>query len=324
LIPKRRCRISWFHFMAGLATVILLSACSLVYSSLNLSPPDQSLIADDQELPFSRSSPLSPVSPSAAPSPWPSVSASGVDASAGSWFSHPAPTLTAAPSTSPTVTPTPAAIPTPTAKPAPTPTPATTPAPTAKPTATPTPTPTAKPTATPTPAPTGSPAPTAKPTATPTPAPTGSPDLVHLPGVPLNWPVRSAQQTRIDRFIVLVNEERATNGLPALATGSSSMREEAAIRAAEVSVLFSHVRPETSDGQSLPWYSLLQAFGLSFNWAGENIAAVNGPEAAMDAFRKSAPHLGNILSPEARYIAIGVYTDNAGQDWWVQTFIKSN
>jgi uncharacterized protein YkwD len=303
LIAKRKSRISWFRFMAGLAAVILLSACGLEYPSLHLSPPGQWPKTEDPEYPFSRSSPFSPGNPAADYSPVPSVSLSGAEASAGAWLMPPTPTLAAATLIDPTPTPLPTEKPS--ASPGPT-------AGGAKPAPTITATPTPKPT----------PRPTVKPTLTP--VPTGSPDLVHLPGVPLNWPVSAAQQSRIDRFIALVNDERAANGLTALRTGSSLMREEAAIRAAEISVLFSHVRPETSDGQSLPWYSLLQAFDLSFRWAGENIAGINGPEAAMDAFRNSAPHLSNMLSPEAQYIAIGVYTDVTGKDWWSQTFIKSS
>ena len=35
----------------------------------------------------------------------------------------------------------------------------------------------------------------------------------------------------------------------------------------------------------------------------------------------SPGHRGNILNPGYTTIAIGVYTDKSGKDWWVQEFM---
>jgi uncharacterized protein YkwD len=93
-----------------------------------------------------------------------------------------------------------------------------------------------------------------------------------------------------------------------------------AIRAAEISILFSHNRP-TNDISSNQWSQLLPVLNIDHSIAGENIAGINSPEAAMDAFMNSEGHRENILSADFTKIAIGVYTDSAGRDWWAQEFV---
>ncbi len=197
--------------------------------------------------------------------------------------------------------------------------------------------PTAMPTSTPTNAPTTALAPTKKPSPTPTkepsptptkkPSPTPTPGgiQIHLSGVPGNWPLSASQQSRVDHFIELVNKARSDAGVPALGTGGSKLREMAAIRAAEISILFSHSRP-TQDTNSDHWSELLKALGISYSIAGENITGGPGtPEAALTTFMNSGTdttgHRGNILNPKFTTIAIGVYTDGSGKDWWSQEFI---
>ena len=234
-------------------------------------------------------------------------------------------TLTATPQASAPIPPKVTAAPTPEATPVSTAASTSEPAPTptAAPTSEPAPTPTAAPTSEPAPTPTAAPEPdpTLAPTAVPTPEPSGI--QINLPGVPLNWPLSASQKTRVDHFIDLVNQARADEGLPALAAGGSALQEAAAIRAAEISVKFSHDRP-TDQADSIVWYSLLGALDISYWWAGENIAGGQAtPEAAMQDLMNSPGHRSNILNASADTLAIGVYTDSSGRNWWVQEFIKS-
>jgi uncharacterized protein YkwD len=143
---------------------------------------------------------------------------------------------------------------------------------------------------------------------------------INLADVPDNWPLSTVQQGRVDAFIDLVNNARIAKGLPALIVGGDGQRRMAAIRAAEISILFSHNRP-TNDISSNQWSQLLPVLNIDHSIAGENIAGINSPEAAMDAFMNSEGHRENILSADFTKIAIGVYTDSAGRDWWAQEFV---
>jgi uncharacterized protein YkwD len=213
------------------------------------------------------------------------------------------------------------ATPVPDADPSPSAVPTLSPGPTAQPASSPTPAEKPDPTAAPTKAPTKSPTPipTKAPTAAPTAAPSGI--VINLPGVPDNWPLSSSQQKRVDEFISLVNQARAAEGIAPLQTGSSSLRQVAAIRAAEISILFSHDRP-TDLETSNKWWHLLKAFKISYKLAGENITGgPSSPQAALTTFMNSPGHRGNILNPAYTTIAIGVYTDKNGKDWWVQEFM---
>ncbi|MEK3882867.1 CAP domain-containing protein [Paenibacillus sp. PL2-23] len=179
----------------------------------------------------------------------------------------------------------------PTATPAPTAKPTATPAPTAKPTATPAPT--AKPTATPAPTakPTATPAPTAKPTATPAPA-------------------ASALQQEI---VTLVNQERAKVGLPGLQMDEllNKVAMEKA-RDMDVNNYFSHTSPTYGSP-----FDMMKAFGVKYNYAGENIAS-GQPTAArvMSDWMNSPGHRANIVN--ANFTKIGVGYVNGE---WVQMFI---
>lgn len=200
-------------------------------------------------------------------------------------------------------------------------------APTAAPTAVPTPKPTPKPTAVPTPKPTA--APTPVPTTAPTAAPTPNPKLciINLPGVPSNpIPYNASQQAKIDGFLALVNSARADAKLSPLSVGNSSMQQMAAIRSAEISVLFSHSRP-TDDINSRNWSDLLSGLNISYMAAGENITGIDnetGPNtyvSAMNVLMNSTGHRANILGASYTKIAIGIYTDpKTGKDWYVQEF----
>ena len=105
-----------------------------------------------------------------------------------------------------------------------------------------------------------------------------------------------------------VNEQRASNGEPALAMDASLM-EAAMLRAAEITIKFEHTRP---NGEKCFTVS-----GLAY---GENIAyGYSSSEDVMTAWMNSDGHRRNILDSDYTSIGVGCfYKDNTY--YWVQLF----
>ena len=180
-------------------------------------------------------------------------------------------------------------------------TPVVTPKPTEKP-VTPTPEPTKKPepTATPkptkTPKPTEIPKPTEKPQPTPTPKPVANPEAM-------------AQEV-----IRLTNIERAKHGKAPLQY-HAKLQEAAMVRAKEISILFSHDRPDGRDG-----LTALGEAGVGCP-SGENIAYGYGtPEAVIAGWMKSDGHRWAMLDATSTHIGVGFYKSSKGGYYWVQDF----
>jgi hypothetical protein len=108
--------------------------------------------------------------------------------------------------------------------------------------------------------------------------------------------------------LALVNEERAKEGLSALAM-DPELLGAAMLRAAEVNLYFSHTRPS---GKS--------CFSVSVKVSGENIAA-GSPAAVgtMQQWMDSPDHRDNILRPDYQSIGIGCFTQGSIK-CWVQLF----
>lgn len=210
------------------------------------------------------------------------------------YVNHNTPTTTPAPKPTtkpeqPSPSPKPTETPKPTEKPQPTPT--VTPKPTEKP-ATPTPEPTKKP------EPTETPKPTEKPQ--PTPTPTTKPE-----------PNANAMAQEVIR---LVNIERAKVGKAPLQY-NAKLQDAAMLRAKEISVYFSHHRP---DGRSSD--TALGEAGVGCP-DGENIAKGSlTPERVMYIWMNSQGHRAAILSPTATHIGVGFYKSSTGGYYWVQEF----
>ncbi|WP_093796196.1 CAP domain-containing protein [Sporomusa acidovorans] len=116
----------------------------------------------------------------------------------------------------------------------------------------------------------------------------------------------------------LLNADRAANGLPALKINSSLVR--LAENYAQDMInrkFFSHYNPE---GQS-PFDRMKQA-GISYRYAGENLAINSSVAAAEKAFMNSSGHRANILSPNYTEVGVGVRYDSSGSAYVVQEFIK--
>ncbi len=142
-----------------------------------------------------------------------------------------------------------------------------------------------------------------EPTATPTPAATATPTPAPAVSAP-------SDPTMLELFN-LVNDARVQNGLEPL-SWNSALAADAAVRATEISVVFSHTRPDGSD-----WWTV-----DSDRMYGENIAS--GQSTAQEVFNSwwaSPGHQANILG---NYTTCGFalyYGGDAGSTYyWVQEF----
>lgn len=123
--------------------------------------------------------------------------------------------------------------------------------------------------------------------------------------------LETSENDYMQEVLRLVNIEREKNGVTPLKYCYAA-QEAADIRAKEISVSFSHTRPDGSscfsvfDPYNLPWYSV-----------GENIAyGYRTPEEVVDAWMNSPGHRANILSANFNYLAVGV-----SGTFWVQLFL---
>ena len=118
--------------------------------------------------------------------------------------------------------------------------------------------------------------------------------------------------------IRLTNIERAKAGRSALIY-NASLQRGAMMRAKEISIKFSHERP---NGESFT--TILNECGAG-HISGENIAAgQKSPELAVKAWMNSQGHKLTMLNNENLYIGVGFYQDNDGRYYWVQNFADGN
>lgn len=118
--------------------------------------------------------------------------------------------------------------------------------------------------------------------------------------------------------VSLLNADRHANGLPNLQVDSrlTTLAQNYAQDMINRNY-FSHTNPE---GQS-PFDRMTQA-GISYSYAGENIAIDQNVQAAEVAFMNDSGHRANILSPNYTNVGIGVAYDKNGNVYVVQDFIK--
>jgi len=196
----------------------------------------------------------------------------------------------------------------------PAPTEAPTPVPTAEPTPVPTEEPTPVPTAEPTLAPTVLPTlePTFEPTLAPTPEVTPIPTITPVPTVlvtPVPTPAQVQAGEDAQAVLDLVNAQRTSAGLAPL-TLSADLCGFAQVRAQEITVSFSHTRPDGTMPTSLS--------PLIF---GENIAMGTNMSAqmAMQLWMDSQGHRDNILRGEFKTLGVGC-VQSGDLIYWVQLF----
>lgn len=185
----------------------------------------------------------------------------------------------------------------------------------------PTPIPTVKPQPTSTPKPTEKPQPTVKPQPTEAPKPTTKPQPTATPkptATPTPNPIHRADAAEINQMVQevvrLTNIERAKVGSAPLQY-HEKLQQAAMVRAKEISVSFSHTRP---DGRNLS--TALDEAGVGGS-SGENIAAVfRTPADVVEGWMNSQGHQATMLSSRSAYIGVGIYQDEKGVYYWVQDF----
>lgn len=145
--------------------------------------------------------------------------------------------------------------------------------------------------------------------ATPTPVPTEAPTATPAPTAAPS--VNAPTDPVMLELFNLVNDERARNGLAPL-SWSSSLASDAAVRAQEIAVSFSHTRPDGSD-----WWTVDPD-----RMYGENLAC--GQSTAQEVFSSwmaSAGHKANILGSYGTCGFALYYGGDAGSTYyWVQEF----
>ncbi len=114
----------------------------------------------------------------------------------------------------------------------------------------------------------------------------------------------------------MINEIRINNGLDPFET--EDILDDAAMdRAAEISHLFSHTRP---DGSSC--FSILDEIDVFYMSAGENIACGSSTaQGVVEQWMNSTGHRDNILNPDYDFLGIGYYSTDDGNYFWTQLFI---
>lgn len=119
------------------------------------------------------------------------------------------------------------------------------------------------------------------------------------------------------KALSLLNADRVANGLPAL-KANSQLNGLAQTYAQDMinRGFFSHYNPE---GKSP--FDRMQAAGISYTTAGENLAINNSVEAAEKAFMASSGHRANILNSTYTDVGIGVRYNADGSAYVVQEFI---
>lgn len=178
--------------------------------------------------------------------------------------------------------------------------------PAAQPTARPAPQPTWKATPRPTPSP------TARPAALPTQRPTATP--LASRGDYTTFSVDAQEQ----KLLNLLNQDRAKNGLPALALDPELSRI-ARVKSCDMNSnnYFAHVSPTYGNASAM-----LRSFGYAFQGVGENIAHHANIEKAEAAFMSSTGHRTNILGRQWARVGIGICVDRNGFVYVTQLFVR--
>jgi len=142
-----------------------------------------------------------------------------------------------------------------------------------------------------------------------------NPDLIY-PGQLLSIPqVDPAVTSYEEQVVQLVNRYRTQYGLSPL-TMNWELSRVARIKSQDMvdNNYFSHNSPTYGTP-----FQMMQAFGIRFKTAGENIAyGQRTPEAVVKAWMNSSGHRANILNANYTQIGVGYVSDG---HYWTQMFI---
>lgn len=138
------------------------------------------------------------------------------------------------------------------------------------------------------------------------------PDIPEQPAAGISITIEGTENYDYAKSILtLINQARASKNLAALKL-DESLLETAMQRAAELSIYYSHTRPDGS-----------KCFTASSRGTRktENIAiGYPSPEAAMNAWLNSSGHYANIMDAEVTSVGIGCFKNSEGVYNWVQFF----
>ena len=120
--------------------------------------------------------------------------------------------------------------------------------------------------------------------------------------------IESIDTDKVAQYIAeLVNEERAARGCSELIINDELM-ENAAVRAEEISEVFSHIRP---DGSKFNTVYTAHNYGVAENIAARPIVMGETEEDLarnlMDQWMNSSGHFRNIINTEYNEVGVGVY-----------------
>lgn len=130
---------------------------------------------------------------------------------------------------------------------------------------------------------------------------------------------RQAETTQAEAVLKLVNAERKKAGVQPL-TLSDKLTNIAYMKAKDMADknYFSHESPTYGSP-----FNMLKQFGVSYSYAGENIAAgQRSAEEVMNSWMNSSGHKANILNKNYTQLGVGFYRGGEYGTEWVQLFIK--
>lgn len=156
---------------------------------------------------------------------------------------------------------------------------------------------------------TPAPGPTAPPSGgTPAPGPTAPPS-----GGTTGGTISSEASTMVS----LVNQARSQAGLKPLAT-DNALINLAGLKANDMITknYFSHTSPTYGSP-----FDMMRTYGVSYLYAGENLAMNSNVQSAEQALMNSPEHKANILNPNYTDIGVGIAQKSDGSRVYVQMFI---
>jgi len=165
---------------------------------------------------------------------------------------------------------------------------------------------------TPAPAPTPAPVPKAAPAPAPKPAPAPAPQSSPAP-------TQSSVSMTADeqKMFNSVNQERAKAGLPAL-KANGELLKLARLKAQDMinKGYFDHTSPTYGSP-----FDMMKAAGVSYRYAGENLAGASTVDTAHINLMNSPGHRANILNTNFKEVGIGIINGGPYGKMYVQMFI---
>lgn len=145
-----------------------------------------------------------------------------------------------------------------------------------------------------------------------------NPNLIY-PGQKIGIPDASSLQSLETEVIRLCNIERTNRGLPALTTNWQCSR---VARYKSQDMIDKNYFAHQSPTYGSP-FDMMEAFGLRFSAAGENIAyGQRTAREVVNGWMNSPGHRANILSQAFTQIGVGAAKKSNGTLYWTQMFMK--